>query len=341
MKGSMYFEQIPSGKISSHIPEYKAVLVNVGNQKHIVENLSRLYSPGHYKIYMVGSTPARLPKVLARCREAGLPAVVNCGKDLPRLASFMPGEPYSAALISPGSATGTFAQDPAAGPDRNPLEYVLSDPFALHFSHLGFQSYLYDPDLLEKLREKYFEDMRLGLIREDISLCEPLLRNARFIFYDLHALRYSDYPCSPAANPNGLYAEEACSIARYAGLSQKAEAVFIYGGPEGEEALTVCNKLVAEIIWHLCEGIAANITENPDNKLFEESYHRKIVGLGQEGQEIVFINSSVTDRWWMEIPAGNVRKARLVPCSIKDYQTACSGDIPLRWLFFYQKYMNL
>ena len=30
----------------------------------------------------------------------------------------------------------------------------------------------------------------------------------------------------------------------------------------------------------------------------------------------------------------------LISCSIDDYKTACRGEIPLKWLFFYQKSNN-
>lgn len=337
MKGSRYFERISAGALSPQMPEGKAVLIHVGNQEHIADSLSRLHSPGSYTIHTVHTTRARLPRVLERCREAGRPAIVNCGPQLPALSLCLPaGRPYSAALISPGSETGTEADDGG----NSLLGHVMADPFAHHFAHLGFQTCLYDPNRLEALRERYFEDMRLGILREDISACEPLLRDARFIFFDLRAVRYSDYPCSSDARPNGLYAEEACRIARYAGLSQKAEAIFLYGGPEHDNPLTICNHLTAEIIWHLCEGIAVNLIEYPDNEQFEDSFQRKIVGLGREGQEIVFVTSCTSNRWWMEIASGRTGRTHLVPCSVKDYQTACTGEVPLKWLFFYQKFTD-
>ncbi len=327
-----YFEQISAGAISPQMPDCKAIIINTGSQEHIMKALRELYSWSLYKIYVVNTTLAKLPKVLERCREAGKPAIVNCGEKLPDMSGILPKSAYSSSLISPGSYSSE---------KDNILTGLLNDGYLMNFSNLGFQSYRYSPQIIHKLKERYFEDMRLGALRDDISLCEPLLRNAQYVFMDMRSIRYSDYPCSPEANPNGLYAEEACMIARYTGLGQKLSAVFIFGGVKADKQLTVCNKLIAEIIWHICEAVAVNLIEDPANTPSQEHYMKKIVNLGDSGQEITFITSTSTGRWWMEIPCGESKSIKFIPCSEKDYNIACSGEVPLRWLFFYTKYTLL
>ncbi|MEG1511486.1 MAG: hypothetical protein RR407_06205 [Bacteroidales bacterium] len=332
MNGADYFEQIPAGAISPQMPECKAIIVNIGNQKHILESLAQLYSCASYKIYVVNTTTAKLWKVLERISEVGVPAIVNCGQDIIDIDNILPKYPYSASLISADSYNN--AKDSVLGT-------LLSNKFLINFSNIGFQGYRYSPNVLQNLRERYFEDMRLGTIRDNISLCEPLLRDSEYTFLDLKSIRYSDYPYSAQANPNGLYAEEACQIARYIGLGQKLSVVFIFGEIKGESKITVCNKLIAEIIWHICDGISINLIENPLDKITADSYMRKIVSLGDNGQEIIFVTSLYSDRWWMEISVNNGSNIKLIPCSINDYKTACSGEVPLRWLLFYTKYALL
>lgn len=332
MKGINYFEIISAGAISPHMPDCKAIIVNIGNQKHITEALGCLYSGSSVKIYIVNTTIAKLDKVLERCREVGVPAIVNCAENLPSMAAILPERPYNAALVSGESYTEE---------EGNILHTLLKQSCLINFSNLGYQGYRYAPQVLQKLRERYFEEMRLGEIRDNISLCEPLVRDSEFVFFDLRSIRYSDYPYSPNANPNGLYAEEACQIARYIGLGQKLSSVFLFGGQKSATHLAVCNKLIAEIIWHICEGISVNLIENPLEKGTEECFLRKIVSLGDNGQEIIFITSSNTDRWWMEISTHKGKYVKMVPCSVLDYQTACKGEVPLRWLFFYTKYALL
>lgn len=335
MKGADYFEKISAGAISPGMPECKAILVNLGNQEYITQALGELYSAGSYKVYQVNTTLAKLPKVLERCKEAGRTALVNCGENLPCLEGILPTEAYHAALISAGSYEDKT---------ENILKQLLTDPHLVNFSHIGFQGYRYNPHTMQRLKARYFEEMRLGAIRDNIALCEPLVRDARYVFLDMKSIRYSDYPYGIQANPNGLYAEEACQIARYIGLGQNISAIFIFGsvGSTGKEKpLPVCSKLVAEIIWHICEAIASNLIEDPASRFSQEYYLKKIVNLGDNGQSITFINSTNTHRWWMEIPCGQSKNLKFIPCSESDYQTACTGEVPLRWLFFYTKYALL
>lgn len=332
MNGKEYFEKISAGAISASMPECIAVIVNIGEQNEITSNLWNMFSHLNYKVYIVDTTLSKLPQVLERCDGLGIPAIVNCGTTLPAPETLLPNDkPFTAAIISPGS------YDNKCEDGTDIISYALQSPCATNVACIGFQGYYFSPDKLRALRGRYFEDMRLGALRENISLVEPLLRDTQYTFIDMDSVRYSDYPLSSNQNPNGLYAEEICQIARYIGFGQRIKSIFIYGEPESGNQVVTCNKLVSEIIWHLCEAISSNIIENPQENEEDEHYIRKIISLGENGEEIVFINSSNTDRWWMEILSPISNKPILVPCSASDYKAACCGEVPLRWLFFYQK----
>lgn len=327
MKGDIYFEEISAGAISPHMPACKAIIINLGESGAITAQLKELYSAQNYKVYIVQSTLAKLPAILGRCRELHIPAIVNCGKEVVDRSVWHPQSRYNAAAVIPGSGNSNAGL----------LSHFAEDPLVGSFSILGFQSYRFDPKLLTTLQHRYFEDMRLGALRDDITLCEPMLRECNCAFIDMRSVRYSDYPYSNEANPNGMYAEELCTVARYIGMAVEPHSIFIYGEESLTDGITICNRLTAEVIWHICEGIASNIPETPENEESDENFQKKIVSLGDNGQNISFTTSCNTGRWWMEIPDKEGRN-RLVPCSSNDYRMACSGEIPLKWLFFYQKY---
>lgn len=327
MKGNICFEEISAGAISPQMPYCKAIVINVGDTKAILSQLQELYTAHQYKVYVVNVTQSKLQATIARCKEAGVITIVNCGNELPHYSVWHPQTAYNGSAVLPGESCS----------NKELLDLATEDPFAHSFSVIGYQGYRIDPQTLLPLQKRYFEDMRLGSVRDDITLAEPLVRECSHSFIDMRAVRYADYPCSTGANPNGLYAEELCTIARYIGMSCKLESILIYGQEMGKSALTVCNKLIAEVIWHICEGITSNICEMPEKEENEALFQKKIVSLGDDGQDISFTTSCNTGRWWMEIPSKE-GKIIYVPCSINDYKMACSGEIPLRWLFFYQKY---
>ena len=331
MKGSECFQEISAGAISASMPQCIAILVNVGDGKGVLPILQQMYSTRNYTVFAVDTSLEKLPQVLERCREIGVPAIVNCGANLPQGSTILPtGEPYSASVISAGS----YGEHCADGADI--ISYILNDPCATSGSCIGFQGYYFSPGKLTLLRNRYFEQMRLGALRDSIALAEPLLRDNGYTFVDFNAVRHSDYPAPGNTNPNGMYAEEICQIARYIGFGLNLKGVFLYSTPQDEEE-ELCNRLVAEFIWHLCEGISSNIAESPALDPEDERFVRKIISLGDNGEEIIFVNSSTTDRWWMEILSPTYNTPVYVPCSASDYKAACCGEVPLRWLFFYQK----
>jgi len=53
----------------------------------------------------------------------------------------------------------------------------------------------------------------------------------------------------------------------------------------------------------------------------------------------VFYKSEKTERWWAEVPSFNsdIDKQILIACTNDDYILASNGDVPERWLRFFQK----
>ncbi|MDY0015586.1 MAG: hypothetical protein RBS13_05190, partial [Bacteroidales bacterium] len=65
------------------------------------------------------------------------------------------------------------------------------------------------------------------------------------------------------------------------------------------------------------------------------------VSLHDNAYEIIFYKSKISGLWWMEIPSENknphYNRHYIVPCTLKDYETACKNEIPERWLQTYKK----
>ena len=327
MENNYPLEIIPAAAISIAIEETPALIVDTNGNSAMADFLKNLYAHSKYKLYYTRPGINQLSKTQKLTEELGIKTIILCGNKIPDLTKILPTTNFSASLISPGSNS-------LGEPNRRT---ILQNSSLLDYSFIGYQSYRTNPLEIRELNDRNFEELRLGLLRNHTSLAEPLIRSKEYVFLDLRSIRLSDFPKNPLNSPNGLYAEEICQIARYIGMSQKLKTLFIYGIPSDLKSNPTAGELTAEIIWHVVEALSANIDEDPENTSKEELFLKKIVSMGQDGQDLVFVTSRSTGRWWMEIPNIKLSKNVCVPCSYSDYSTACSGDVPMRWLFFFQK----
>lgn len=193
-------------------------------------------------------------------------------------------------------------------------------------SVIAYQKYFSDAAILNKIGERYCESMRLGEFRADNNEAEPILRDSNTLAIDLAAVRKSDGGTSDS--PNGLYAEELCTIANYAGLSNNISQINIVCN-NSENATTA--QLAAQTAWHFADGLINRIVENPiKNKL-----QKFIVNMGGKETNMIFYKSPLTNRWWVKISDKNQQK--FLACTLSDYQKACAKDVPVRFLLAIQK----
>ncbi len=326
METNYPIEIIPAAAIGEAISSAPALIVDTTGNEEIARTLGRMFSQSGKKIYYTRPGINRLSQTLEAALEYGIRCIVLSGERLPSIESIASSGGLSASLVSP---------DNTSEGSSSIINRVLKENRPVDFSHIAYQIYKCNPALLRDLKEHEAEELRLGDLRRDISLTEPLLRNKEYIFIDMCSVRSSDYPDNPANSPNGLYAEEICQIARYAGLGLKLKRVYLWGVPSKSKHHSHSTQLTAEVLWHISEALAACKYEDPGNSSGEELFLRKIVSMGDDGQDIVFINSSYSGRWWMEIPEIKTSANQYVPCSYSDYLTACSGEVPIRWLFFF------
>lgn len=218
---------------------------------------------------------------------------------------------------------------------------IIRQPnYLFNFSNIGYQTYFVDPSEIGLMSKLYFDAFRLGEIQANLQEAEPIVRNADIFSFDISALRFSDAPANGNATPNGFYGEEACQIARYAGMSDKVSSAGFYEFNPALDHNGQTAHLVAQMIWYFIEGFANRKGEHP--VFGKKNYQKFRVTMGDEKQEIIFYKSKKTDRWWMDVPYPpnkdlKFERQLLIPCSYSDYQKACSEDMPERWWKTYQK----
>ncbi|MGB5821704.1 MAG: formimidoylglutamase [Saonia sp.] len=203
-----------------------------------------------------------------------------------------------------------------------------------NFSNIGYQSYFNaqeERDLMERL---FFDAYRLGEIISNVSLAEPVLRNAHIVSMDARAIKASEIGGGINFSPNGFTGREICAIARYAGISDTVRAFGIYEVENNVQSF----QLIAQIIWYFIEGFNFRINESPYTA--KDDFTKYIVPTDME--ELIFYKSNLTDRWWIEVPSiltshTKTKSPALLPCTEEDYLEACKQNIPERWFKAYKK----
>lgn len=212
---------------------------------------------------------------------------------------------------------------------------ILNNTRLFKYINIAHQQYLNDQKTIKLLDSLFFDSVRLGLVRANTSIVEPVLRDADILSFDIGSIKQSDAPASQYPSPNGLLADEACQIAKYSGLSDSVSSFGIFNvNPVFENNNQTAN-LAAQIIWYFIEGYSGRRIENPlsDDKNFKVF----VVSHKDMEYEITFYRSMVTNRWWMEIPKIKSSDTVIIACSHEDYQQACNHEIPDIWWKSYQK----
>ena len=195
---------------------------------------------------------------------------------------------------------------------------------------LGYQNYYTDSLDLDYLNQHYSETRRLGQLRYDLPNIEPLLRDSTILSFDLNAVRAQDAPGQYFLSPNGLYTEEACQIARYAGYADHLKVAGFFNLIPKTDTNDLSSKLMAQAVWHFIEGFNNRMVEDP--RRHPEQFSHYIVDIEDIDTQMIFYQSQKTGRWWMEThDEENEQNNLLVPCNENDYLTATKNEIPDCW----------
>ncbi len=203
------------------------------------------------------------------------------------------------------------------------LEMLTGEPnLVKHYNHIGFQSYFVHPRMLETMDKLRFDCYRVGAARENLEEMEPVIRNTNLLSFDISTIKHSDSPAS-SESPNGFTGEEACILARFAGLSNKVNSFGIYGYLPQQDEKDLSAKQISQMLWYFIDGKSRSKQEASieDRDYFNE-YHSSFTEVAS-----VFLQSKKTGRWWMQLP-----NKKFIPCSYNDYVQASRNEIPERWL---------
>jgi len=239
--------------------------------------------------------------------------------------------------------------DPALdmGDPENPIDstswlnkILLEKPnYLFNYSLLGYQSYLVKTEESNLISKLLFDSTRLGEFYNDNKLVEPLVRNADILTFDLDAIRGSDYNGNTRDLPHGIYGEDACTIMRYAGLSDKLTSLGVFNFNTSVKSNFDAN-LVAQMIWYFIEGYNNRKRDYPIG--VKTDYTKYHVSIDDFKDQITFYKSDKSGRWWMEVPYPKVKGAKfqrhlLVPCNYEDYQNALTNEMPNLWWKTFEK----
>lgn len=221
-----------------------------------------------------------------------------------------------------------FAKEEKLQSDSYLSRIIIEEPNNLYnFSSVGYQTYYTSQEEIDLIDKLFFDAYRLGEIIKNPAIVEPIFRDADIISLDLKAIRSADLGNETEFYPNGFDGREICSLARYAGISDKVSVFGIFNQFYSKNE----NHLIAQLLWYFIEGYHFRTYEYP----FEEktNYNKYIVLADDE--ELVFYKSNRSERWWIEINYNSIYnktiKKTLLPCTHDDYLAACDAEIPERW----------
>ena len=216
---------------------------------------------------------------------------------------------------------------------------VMDQPTNLfNFSNIGYQTYYNSQEEMDLLKSLYFDAYRLGVVK-DLTVVEPIMRDADIVSIDMGAVRQSEAPANNNCSPNGFYGEEICAISRYAGISDKVTSFGIYEYNPKYDVNGQSANLISQMIWYFIEGVNYRAKDYP--YCTKESYQKFIV-LVENDDPINFYKSDKSGRWWMEINIitnNKYKRHALIPCTYQDYLEATEQKIPERWYNAQKKLM--
>ena len=206
---------------------------------------------------------------------------------------------------------------------------IVDEPNNLfNYSNIGFQTYYNSQEEIDLMEKLFFDAYRLGEICNNLSISEPVFRDADLVSIDLNSVKSSDSGNLNNYQPNGFNGKEICSLSRYAGISDKVSSFGVFNHFSAKQE----SPLIAQIIWYFIEGVHYRSNEYPFGS--KDNYIKYTVPLDDE--DIVFYKSNKTERWWIEIPFftnshNKLKKNTLLPCTHDDYLAACNQEFPERW----------
>lgn len=213
---------------------------------------------------------------------------------------------------------------------------IVEEPTNLfNFSNLGYQTYFNSQEEIDLIDGLSFEAYRVGEIANNLTIAEPILRDADIVSVDMNVVKSSDSGDFLNFNPNGFDGREICALSRYSGLSDRVTSFGIFNyNNQSTEAL-----LIGQVLWYFVEGVNYRYNESPLEST--EGYLKYIVPF-EDYEDLIFYKSGQSERWWMEVDLiqnvnDKLTRKVLLPCAYEDYLKATSQQLPDRWWRTFKK----
>ncbi len=200
------------------------------------------------------------------------------------------------------------------------------------YNLLAYQSYMMHEKQLSFLNDKQYNVLRVGKIRENITESEPYIREANMVTVNVNAIRYSDAPGQLHPSPNGLFGDEACMLAKYAGMSDLLMSIGFYDYNPTLDKSSITAQQIAQMIWYFIEGVSLRRNDYPIVDF--NDFTTFIVQIENAENDFTFLKSKKSERWWIKMEYEQFGKNlyKLIPCTHRDYITALNNEIPERWM---------
>ncbi len=210
---------------------------------------------------------------------------------------------------------------------------IVDKPYSLfNYSAIGYQSFFNSPDEISLMEKLFFDAYRLGEVTADITIVEPILRNADIVSFDIGAIKSAELSYKNSKSPNGFDGREICAIARYAGISNKVSSFGVYELKDFADAQSAA-MLISQVFWYFIEGVNFRVSDED----FSNETHYTTYKVPIDDEVLIFKKSIKTGRWWIELPFisnnnNKLKRSTLLPCTYGEYLGACNQEIPERWM---------
>ena len=226
----------------------------------------------------------------------------------------------------------------------NYLQHIIMQQpnYLFDYTNLGYQTYFVGQPMVRLMEELHFGVHRVGEVQQRLDAVEPMIRYSDVVAVDVSAVRQGDAPAASNRSPHGLYGEELCQLARYAGMSDKTSCFAITEMVPARDRDEQTAHMLAQALWFFIEGFYFRVGDNPTPT--SSAYKRFAVQMNDGNMEIVFYKSMKSDRWWMEVPCDDQQRRErylqhtLIPCSYADYEQAMQNDVPELWAHYYGRF---
>jgi formiminoglutamase len=248
------------------------------------------------------------PAIIELVNAGALPVVIGCSEEM--------GIPVLDTMRTKAPDThGVFVQE------SFPM-WQIGDDIPVQTSYIGIQQHLVSANILTQIETSNVSWTRLSKARNAMDESEPVIRDAGFLFFDMSAVRCSDFPAQKSQSTSGFFTEEACQIMRYSGTSPRLKCICLSGHDPMSMDHDQSANTQAQLLWYLISGFDQRVVETPEANDRFTQYH---VHMQRYDFDLIFFKSNHSGRWWLKLPSESSEK--IFSCAYGDYLAACEDVV--------------